>query len=50
MKKRIIALFVAVMVVLTLSSAGLPVAVSRMVAHYLAKEEPQNIPEERCSL
>ncbi len=27
---------------LTLSSAGLPVAVSRMVAHYLAKDEPQN--------
>ena len=27
---------------LTLSSAGLPVAVSRMVAHYLAKKEPRN--------
>ncbi len=27
---------------LTLSSAGLPVAVSRMVAHFLAKDEPQN--------
>lgn len=27
---------------LTLSSAGLPVAVSRMVAHYLAREEQQN--------
>ena len=27
---------------LTLSSAGLPVAVSRMVAHFLAREEPAN--------
>ena len=27
---------------LTLSSAGLPVAVSRMVSHYLAREEPRN--------
>ncbi len=27
---------------LTLSSAGLPVAVSRLVAHYLAKEDPGN--------
>ncbi len=27
---------------LTLSSAGLPVAVSRMVSHYLAKEDPRN--------
>ena len=27
---------------LTLSSAGLPVAVSRLVAHYLAKGDPQN--------
>lgn len=27
---------------LTLSSAGLPVAVSRLVAHYLAKEDPRN--------
>ena len=34
--------FPAYNLLLTLSSAGLPVAVSRMVAHYLAKEEPQN--------
>ena len=27
---------------LTLSSAGLPVAVSRMVSHYLAKDDPRN--------
>ena len=27
---------------LTISSAGLPVAISRMVAHYVTREEPQN--------
>ena len=27
---------------LTISSAGLPVAISRMVAHYVTKEDPKN--------
>ncbi|MBE5782896.1 MAG: polysaccharide biosynthesis protein [Clostridiales bacterium] len=34
--------FPAYNLLLTISSAGIPVAISRMVSHYVTKEEPQN--------
>ena len=36
------AVFPTYNLLLTISSAGLPVAVSRMVSHYLAKDDPRN--------
>lgn len=36
------AVFPTYNLLLTMSSAGLPVAVSRMVSHYLAKDDPRN--------